>query len=126
MGWDGIGIIYCGMGWDRKICPMDKPVNIKLKVLNTFYSILLIMCICTSILLFYSSNQKTSIINTLTGKMSNVMALSQAISCLLILNTVSYPYDLFIYFGLFNISFVNKELCINYDDVNVPCLHHCH
>ena len=27
MGWDGRGIICCGMGWDRKICPMDKPAN---------------------------------------------------------------------------------------------------
>ena len=25
MGWDGIGINCCGMGWDRKICSVDKP-----------------------------------------------------------------------------------------------------
>ena len=28
MGWDGTGINYYGMGWDRKICPMDKPDNL--------------------------------------------------------------------------------------------------
>ena len=27
MGWDGTGMNCCGMGWDRKICPMDKPGN---------------------------------------------------------------------------------------------------
>ena len=27
MGWDGTGMICYGMGWDRKICPMDKPGN---------------------------------------------------------------------------------------------------
>ena len=27
MGWDGTGMNCYGMGWDRKICPMDKPVN---------------------------------------------------------------------------------------------------
>ena len=27
MGWDGTGINCYGMGWDRKICPMDKPVK---------------------------------------------------------------------------------------------------
>ena len=25
MGWDGTGTNCYGMGWDRKICPMDKP-----------------------------------------------------------------------------------------------------
>ena len=27
MGWDrhNLLLICCGMGWDRKICPMDKP-----------------------------------------------------------------------------------------------------
>ena len=25
MGWDGTGINCYGMGWDRKICLMDKP-----------------------------------------------------------------------------------------------------
>ena len=28
MGWDGTGTNCYGMGWDRKICPMDKPANI--------------------------------------------------------------------------------------------------
>ena len=28
MRWDGMGINCCdGMEWDRKICPMDKPVD---------------------------------------------------------------------------------------------------
>ena len=27
MGWDGTGINCYGIGWDRKICPMDKPVD---------------------------------------------------------------------------------------------------
>ena len=25
MGWDVTGMNCNGMGWDRKICPMDKP-----------------------------------------------------------------------------------------------------
>ena len=31
MGWDGTGINCYGMGWDRKICPMDKPGNLTYK-----------------------------------------------------------------------------------------------
>ena len=27
MGWDGTGMNCYGMGWDRKICPMDKSGN---------------------------------------------------------------------------------------------------
>ena len=26
MGWDGTGMNCYGMGWDRKKCPVDKPV----------------------------------------------------------------------------------------------------
>ena len=26
MGWDRHKLLWDGMGWDRKICPMDKPV----------------------------------------------------------------------------------------------------
>ena len=25
MGWDRHKLLWDGMGWDRKICPMDKP-----------------------------------------------------------------------------------------------------
>ena len=28
MGWDRHELPWNGMGWDRKICPMDKPVHI--------------------------------------------------------------------------------------------------
>ena len=31
MGWDGTGINCYEMGWDRKICPMDKPANCNTK-----------------------------------------------------------------------------------------------
>ena len=27
MGWDRHNLLWDGMGWDRKICPMDKPEN---------------------------------------------------------------------------------------------------
>ena len=27
MGWDRHNLLWDGMGWDRKICPMDKPGN---------------------------------------------------------------------------------------------------
>ena len=27
MGWDRHKLLWNGMGWDRKICPMDKPVR---------------------------------------------------------------------------------------------------
>ena len=34
---DGTGINCYGMGWDRKICPMDKPADFKNFRIHEFY-----------------------------------------------------------------------------------------
>ena len=41
MGWDGTGINCYGMGWDRKICPMDKPANLHAKNIAYMLSLLI-------------------------------------------------------------------------------------